>query len=212
MVDQFISVVVVLFFIINPIGLIPVFVALTADTPDTFKRRMAIKGVFIGTIILLMFAIIGESILSSLGISLPVFRTGGGVILLITALNMVFEKRHQRNIKAAEDNQPEIDLDEESLEDVSVFPIATLFLSGPGAITTTMLLMETHGSQMGGQFLVLGSITLVMLITLVALLLANELAKFLPEVITVVISRILGLLLVALAVQFIFDGIKQTFF
>lgn len=196
----------ILFLLINPIGLTPVFLALTSGTPDDYKQRMAIKSTVISWFLLLSFAFLGNSVLTALGISLEAFRVGGGLLLTSTGFRMVLETRQQRNKEKAEKHHPT------SLEDISVFPIATLFIAGPGAITAILLMMNEHGGTLIGKGMIVGAITLIIVLVATVFLLSAKLSKFMPETITSVISRVLGILLISLGVQFVFDGILSTFF
>lgn len=206
MLESFLSVLLILFLLINPIGLTPVFLALTSGTPDDYKQRMAIKSTVISWFLLLSFAFLGNSVLTALGISLEAFRVGGGLLLTSTGFRMVLETRQQRNKEKAEKHHPT------SLEDISVFPIATLFIAGPGAITAILLMMNEHGGTLIGKGMIVGAITLIIVLVATVFLLSAKLSKFMPETITSVISRVLGILLISLGVQFVFDGILSTFF
>ncbi len=205
MLDNFFSVLLVLVLLINPIGLAPVFLSLTAGAPDHYKQRMAIKGSFIAWTILLFFAFAGTPILQALGITLAAFKVGGGLLLGVTGFRMVLEQRQQRNkLKAEEHNQDE-------LYDVSVFPIATLFIAGPGAITAVMLMMNEYGNDWLGKLIIIIALTLIILVTSIILVFSAKISKYIPETITSVIGRVIGMLIIALSVQFVFNGITTTF-
>lgn len=206
MLETFLSVLLILFLLINPIGLTPVFLALTSGTPDDYKQKMAVKSTIIAWFILVIFALAGNSVLAALGISLEAFRVGGGLLLTSTGFRMVLEQRQQRNKEKAQQHHAA------SLEDISVFPIATLFIAGPGAVTAILLMMNDYGSTVKGQLIIIAAMTLIMLMVMAVFLLSGKLSKFMPETITSVISRVLGILLIALGVQFVFDGIMDTFF
>jgi multiple antibiotic resistance protein len=205
-IETFLSVLLILFLLINPIGLTPVFLALTSGTPDEYKQKMAIKSTFIAWFILVIFAFAGNSVLTALGISLEAFRVGGGLLLTSTGFRMVLEHRQQRNKEKAQQHHAT------SLEDISVFPIATLFIAGPGAITALLLMMNDYGSTLAGQLIIVAAITLIVSMVTAVFLLSGKLSKFMPETITSVISRVLGILLISLGVQFVFDGILATFY
>ena len=119
---------------------------------------------------------------------------------------MVLEQRQQRNKEKAEQHHAA------SLEDISVFPIATLFIAGPGAITAILLMMNDYGDSLTGQAIIIAAMTLIIIMVAAVFLLSGKLSKFMPETITSVISRVLGILLISLGVQFVFDGILATFF
>ena len=206
MLETFLSVLLILFLLINPIGLTPVFLALTSGTPDEYKQKMAIKSTVVAWFLLVSFAFIGNSVLTALGISLEAFRVGGGLLLTSTGFRMVMEQRQQRNKEKAEQHHAS------SLEDISVFPIATLFIAGPGAVTAILLMMNEYGNTIAGKSVIVAAITLIVLLVTLVFLLSGKLSKFMPETITSVISRVLGILLISLGVQFIFDGILATFY
>ena len=165
---------------------------------------MAIRASFIAGIILLIFALFGEGLLASLHIELDAFRIAGGIMLFLIALDMVFEKRTQRREERAEKVRatPEV-------EDVSVFPMAMPMIAGPGSIATMMLLMSrSHGTVQ--TLVVLGALAAVLLLTLLALVAAGPLMKMLGNRVEAVITRLLGVLLAALAAQYVIDGLKAV--
>lgn len=205
MLTDFLSILFILFLLINPIGLVPVFLSLTNGTPDSYKQKMAIKGPVVSWVILVLFGFVGEFILSSLGISLAAFRVGGGLLLGITGVRMVLEHRQKVQKEKAEALNPN------DLEDIAIFPIATLFIAGPGAITAMMLTMNEQTGNWVGQLMTIVALTLILFVVAVSFILSGKIAKYLPEGITSVITRVLGMLIIALAMQFIFDGIKAAF-
>lgn len=205
MLNDFLSVFFILFLLINPIGLVPVFLSLTNGTPDRYKQKMAIKGPVISWGILIFFGYAGEFILSSLEISLAAFRVGGGILLGITGVRMVLEHRQKVQKEKAEALHPS------DLEDVAIFPLATLFIAGPGAITAMMLTINEQAGNLTGQLMTMAALTIILTIVAISFVLSGKIAKYLPEGITSVITRVLGMLIIALAMQFIFDGIKESF-
>lgn len=205
MLNDFLASLLIFFLLINPIGLVPVFLSLTNGTPISYKQKMAIKGPVIAWFILIIFGYLGEPILTSLGISIDSFRVGGGLLLGITGLRMVMEQRQKSQKEKAEKLNPH------DLEDISVFPIATLFVAGPGAITAVMLTMNKAAGDVAAQLITIAAITTVILIVMISFFLSSKISKYLPEGITSVISRVLGMLLLALSMQLIFDGIKAVF-
>jgi multiple antibiotic resistance protein len=204
MYEIFISSFVALFVIIDPPGVAPVFAGLTQDTPAKHQRTMAIKGVLIATLILIFFAFMGEDFLSLLGISIDALRVAGGLMLFIIALEMVFEKRQERKREAAEKM-------DDFFEDVSVFPIAMPLLAGPGAITTVMLAVADSGSHTLAQLIVTAALIAVMLSTLIVLIAAGPVMKLFGPTVNAVTTRLLGIILAALATQFVLDGLKNYF-
>jgi len=204
MYEAFIAAFVALFVIIDPVGIAPVFAGLTQGTTNSHKRMMAIKGTVIGTLILVFFALLGERFLGALGISLDGLRVAGGIMLFIIALEMVFEKRTERKQEAA-------DKMDEYFEDISVFPVALPLLAGPGAIATIMLLVSDFEGDMLAQGGILAALGLVMLITLIVFFMAGRVMEFLGPTVNAVLTRLLGVILAALAAQYILDGLKSTF-
>ena len=205
MIELFISALATFFVVIDPPGCTPIFASLTAGAEAAHKRAMAIRSVFVATMILLVFAIFGEDLLRSLGISLDAFRIAGGIMLFLIALEMVFEKRTERRENRAEDlkSRPE-------QEDISIFPMAIPMIAGPGSIASVMLLMaRSEGVEQ--SLIVLGALALILVLTLAMLLLAGPLMKFLGHRIEAMITRVLGVLLAALAAQFVIDGLKASF-
>jgi multiple antibiotic resistance protein len=206
MLELFLSAFVTLFVVIDPPGCAPIYAALTAQADDAQKRSMALKACFIAGAILLGFALFGQQLLGALHIELDSFRVTGGIMLFLIALDMVFEKRTQRREERAEKlkETPEV-------EDVSVFPMAMPMLAGPGAIAAIMLLAgSAHG--MGQTLIVLGALLAVLVLTLLALWAASPLMKLVGAQVEAVITRLLGVLLAALAAQYVFDGVRGTFF
>ncbi len=204
MYEIFVSAFIALFVIIDPVGIAPVFAGLTQDTPPKHQRKMAFKGTLIGTLILIFFAFAGEPFLGALGISIDALRVAGGLMLFIIALEMVFEKRQERKREAAEKM-------DEFFEDVSVFPVALPLLAGPGAITTIMLAVADAGTNTTAQLAVTGALLVVMLICLLVFLAAGPVMKLLGPTVNAVLTRLLGVILAALATQFVLDGLKNAF-
>ena len=205
MIELFLSAFATFFVVIDPPGCAPIFASLTAGTPTSHRRTMALRSIAVASTILLIFAIFGEDLLRTLGISLEAFRIAGGIMLFLIALEMVFEKRQERRETRAEDvkSKPEH-------EDISIFPMAIPMIAGPGSIASAMLLMaRSEGVQ--ASLVVLGALAAVLVLTLVSLLLAGPLMKLVGYKVEAMISRILGVLLAALAVQFVIDGVRTSF-
>lgn len=203
--ELFLSAFVSLLVIIDPPGCAPIYASLTTGATAAQRRNMAIRSVIVAGAILLVFALFGKQLLELLGISLDAFRIAGGLMLFLIALDMVFEKRTQRREERAREirETPEI-------EDVSIFPMAMPMLAGPGSIASVMLLVA-RANNTQELLTVLGALAAVLLITLAALLAAGPLMRLVGEKIEAVITRLLGVLLAALAAQFVVDGIKQSF-
>lgn len=202
---EFVSALLVFFLIMNPLDLVPIFLSLTAGTPDAYKKKMAMKGPLIAWVILLLFGFLGDNILAGLGISIPAFRVGGGILLGITGIRMVLEHRQKSNRAKAEALNAHDDL-----EDIAVFPIATLFLAGPGSMTAMIINMNAAHDWVG-QFMTVLAMTMVLLTVMASFILSGKIGRYIPDDLISSIVRVLGILLIALAVQLIFDGIKLTF-
>jgi multiple antibiotic resistance protein len=203
--ELFLSAFVTLFLVIDPPGCAPIYAGLVSGATPAQARAMAVKACLIATAILVVFALFGEALLGALHIELDAFRIAGGIMLFFIALDMVFEKRTERREQRAEKVKatPEV-------EDVSVFPMAMPMLAGPGSIATVMLLMSR--SEGTGQTLtVLAALAAVMVLSLLALVAAKPLMKLLGKQSEAVITRLLGVLLAALAAQYVIDGIKAQF-
>ncbi|MEW4449228.1 MarC family protein [Qipengyuania sp. JC766] len=205
MIELFISAFVTLFVVIDPPGCAPIYAGLTKGATSAQRRIMAIRAAVIAAIILLVFALFGEALLGALHIELDSFRIAGGIMLFWIALEMVFEKRTQRR----EDRAEKIAADPE-IEDVSVFPMAMPMLAGPGAIAAIMLLMNT-AQGLDQSLVVLGALALVLLLTMLALIAAGPLMRMLGTRVEAVITRLLGVLLAALAAQYVIDGLRGAF-
>ena len=202
--ELFVSAFVTLFVVIDPPGCAPIYAGITRGASAAQQRSMALRAVFISALILLAFELFGKPLLGTLGIDLNSFRIAGGIMLFLIALEMVFEVRtHKR-----EDRVQHI-IEKPEPEDVSVFPMAMPMIAGPGSITTVMLLMSrTDGIEQ--RAVVLGAVGAALLLTLVALLAAGRLMALLGQKIEAVITRLLGVLLAALAVQFVIDGVRSS--
>ncbi len=186
-----------LFVIIDPIGLAPLFVAVTKNNTKAERRKIAFRSVLVGLGILAVFGIAGERVLTVIGISMPAFRISGGLLLFLTAIEMLFEKRTERR-----ENQAE------PAPDPSVFPLAMPLIAGPGAMTTMILLTGQHDS-LAGQVMVFGVMVAVLMIVLTMFLLGNMLERLLGQTGINLISRLFGMFLAALSVQFVIDGIRD---
>ncbi len=205
MLDLFISAFVTLFVVIDPPGCAPIYAGLTAGASEAQARAMAIRACLIATAILVVFALFGEDLLGFLHIELNSFRIAGGIMLFLIALDMVFEKRTQRREDRAEKVKatPQV-------EDVSVFPMAMPMIAGPGSIASVMLL-TAQAKGTAQTVTVLGALGAVMLLTVIALIAARPLIRALGERVEAVITRLLGVLLAALAAQYVIDGLRAVF-
>ncbi|MEH6791770.1 MarC family protein [Parasphingorhabdus sp.] len=205
MIELFISSFITFFVVIDPPGCAPIYASLTSNVPPRDRKIMAIRAIMVAAIILLVFAMFGEPMLSALGISLDSFRIAGGIMLFLIALEMVFEKRTERR----EDRAQEI-IEQPEIEDVSIFPMAMPMIAGPGSIAAVMLLTSQHDG-LDNAFVILGALGTVLLLTLIGLIAAGPLMRILGNKVEAVITRVLGVLLGALAVQFVVDGLNASF-
>lgn len=205
MIELFISAFVTFFVVIDPPGCAPIYASLTSSAPPRDRRIMAVRAIMVSAIILLVFALFGEQMLGALGISLDSFRIAGGIMLFLIALEMVFEKRTERR----EDRAQEI-IETPEIEDVSIFPMAMPMIAGPGSIAAVMLLTSQHDG-IDNALVILGALGAVLLLTLIGLLSAGPLMRVLGNKVEAVITRVLGVLLGALAVQFVVDGLNASF-
>ena len=205
MIELFGSALVTFLVIIDPPGCAPIFASLTRGSTPAHRRAMALRAALIAWAILMFFALLGRPMLQALGISLASFRIAGGVMLFMIALDMVFERRTQRRENRANsiEGTPEA-------EDISVFPMAIPMIAGPGSIASVMLL-TARSEGLVGTLVVLGALGCILLLTLAALLAAGPLMRLIGEKLEAMITRILGVILAALAAQFVIDGLKQSF-
>lgn len=197
----YITAFVTLFVVIDPIGLAPIFIALTPDMTGAERRRLGLRSLVIAAILLTLFGLAGEAILTSIGISISAFRIAGGLLLFLTALDMLFERRTERREGQAEGDGPS--------HDPSVFPLAMPLLAGPGALATMILLV---GENQGAGHVVMVHLMMlaVLAIAMMLFVLATPLARALGRTGTMVVTRLLGMLLAALSVQFVIDGLRGS--
>ncbi|MHA6299563.1 MarC family protein [Devosia sp. CAU 1758] len=181
-----------------------IFAALTKDNTPSERRTFATRGVLVAVGILLFFAVLGNAILDLFGITIPALRTAGGILLLLIAIDMVFA-RHSGGTGTTDEEEVEA----RQSHDISVFPLAMPLMAGPGAISAVILL--TTGAQSDLEFwLVLAAIVVILALCWLTLLIAIPIQRLLGLTGLSVVSRIVGILLAALAVQFIFDGIRAS--
>jgi multiple antibiotic resistance protein len=202
--EFFISALVTLLVVVDPLGLVPIFTSLTARLPAPARRRVAMRASLIAFLILCGAALIGDWLLRQLGIGLPAFRIAGGLLLFSIASEMVFGVRIVREAQTAE---AAVD---EQVHNIAAFPLAIPLMAGPGAITAVILLAgRGYGDpvRLGG---LLAVIAIAMLACLIAFLLGTRVSKLLGVTGNVVLERLLGVILAALAVQFVIDGVRAV--
>ena len=187
-----------LFVVMDPIGLAPVFIGLAGGRSRAEQQRMARRAVLVAGAVLFTFALVGPALLGYLGISLDAFRIAGGLLLFKIAVDMVFVHRER---------ETDAEKAEASLrDDISVFPLAIPLIAGPGAMTSVMILTAEAGKLPGGVLVVLAAVVLVLMLAYAALLASARLATMLGQTGVNVVTRVLGVLLTALAVQYVADG------
>ena len=193
------------FVTLGPIEAAAMFAALTQNRTTQHRRSMAIRGTLVASGILLTFAIFGDWLLGSLGISLAALRTAGGILLLLIGIDMVFARASGGFTTTNAETQ-----EAEHKQDISVFPLATPLIAGPGAMGAVILLSANAQGDLVTKLIVITALLAVLLITLLALFGATYIQKMLDVSGQHVFSRVFGVLLCALAVQFVFDGIGQS--
>lgn len=206
MVGLFVDTFVILFVVVDPIGLAPLFAAITQGGTAEYRRRMALRGTTIAAIILFAFVLGGAALLRLLGIGTPAFQIAGGLLLFLVALDMVFVR--QSGIRSATEREQR---EAELREDVSVFPLAFPLIAGPGALTTVLLMAGKHAQRPAGTVVVLVVVLAVLLLALAALLQAPRIMRVMGETGANVVTRVLGVVLAALAVQYVLDGLHAAF-
>ena len=194
-----------LFVIIDPFGVIPIFIALTRGDSKAERAKIARKATIISLVWLLGFAFVGDYLLDSLGISIPSFRIAGGILLLLAAIDMVVA-RHSGISSTTQDEQREA----LQRDDISVFPLAIPLIAGPGALVSAVILMREVEGDLLMQLGLIVVLVLVVLIMYVCLLMAEPLSKLLGVTGSNVLGRVFGIILAALVVQFIIDGLSQS--
>lgn len=204
MIELFLAAFITLFVVIDPPGTAPIFSSLTTGASAAQRRSMAVRAVIVASGILLAFAVAGEPFLRTLGITLEAFRIAGGIMLFFIAMDMVFETRTRRR----EDRAQKI-METPEIEDVAIFPMAMPMIAGPGSIATIMLLMaRASGSQ--ETAIVFAALAANLLLMLAALLAVGPIMRLFGGQVEAVITRLLGVILAALAVQFVIDGLRES--
>ena len=201
MVELFLSAFVSLFVIVDPFGTAAVFVTLSQKAKEEDKKRVAIKATIIASIILIIFCLIGHALLNYMHVSLPAFRVAGGLLLFVTAFRMIMGFHDPDQLESDKSVYKDI-------SDIAVFPLTIPLLAGPGVMTAA-LMFTTAAQNIMEYSLVVFVIILVQLIALCSLLGANALCKFFGPTGNGIIARVMGILLAAMAIQFIADGIKD---
>lgn len=198
-VETLLTTFVTLFVIIDPIGLAPLFVSLTRGMDEKTRSSVALRAIAIGFFLLALFGVAGEKLLDAIGIGIPAFRISGGLLLFLISVDMLFEKRSERREKRSE----------EALPDPSVFPLAMPLVAGPGALATMILLNSQNSGNIAGQVGVMLTMASVLLVTWIFFRLGGTIEKLLGHTGIVVVTRLLGMVLAAMAVQFVLNGLTD---
>ena len=206
MLDLLVSAAVTFFVIVDPLGNVPIFMALTSGRTAAQRRDAAVRAISVAAITLVTFGILGNYILEFLGVTIAAFRIAGGVLLLLLAIDMVLAR--QSGLRST--TKPE-DREAAHKDDVAVFPLAIPLIAGPGAMTSVLLLLGRVGHDWLGVALVLGVMLAVLLFNLAAFLSASWLMGRLGVTGVNVIGRVLGIILAALAIQYVLDGLAKSF-
>jgi len=201
-IDYLISALVTLLVVVDPVGLAPTFLAVTHGLPAKARKQIALRACVIAGAILIGTALVGDWLLRQLGIGVPAFRIAGGLLLFLVASEMVLGVRIDRQSKQAEEAL------EEHVRNIAAFPLAIPLMAGPGAITATLLLAGQAAGPPLALGILFGVIVAVMAACLLVFLLANRIEKLLGVTGNVVLQRLLGVILAALAVQYVIDGVR----
>ncbi|UBF29224.1 MarC family protein [Kovacikia minuta CCNUW1] len=197
---------VTLFVIIDPIGLVPLFLAMTKQETSQNRSRIILRGVIISGIILLSFIVLGQFLLDELGISLPAFMIAGGIILLIIGLKMVLEDEPEKQLMTTQPSP-----DEAATHDVAVFPLAMPFIAGPGAIMAVVLLTDNDKFTVSEQIVTAGVLLGILVLTYLILLTSEWMQQILGNTGVNVVTRVMGLIVASLAVETLLEGINHFF-
>lgn len=210
MLELFLAAFVTFFVIIDPPGVAPMFATLTENTSRSWQRKMAVKSVLVAAFIIVGFAFGGQWLLQKLHVSIDAFRIAGGLLLFLIAVDMLFEKRKERREERNEKVLTEANKHPNVFEDVSVFPLAIPLIAGPGAIASIMLYFAQY-QTITEKMIILGGAGANLLICFAVFWLAGPLTRLMGKTVATMIERILGIILAALAAQFLIDGIKGAF-
>ena len=206
MTATFINSFILLFVAIDTIGNLPFFLSLTEDVKTKKRNQIAIKATVIAFFIMIIFAYVGRYLLEAIDVSLDSLKIAGGIILMVLAIDILFEKRKIRREKKVEDA-----LDEKNFEEIIIFPMAIPFIAGPSALTTIILLIGNYANLPEYQISVILALVAALAVSLILMIGANFIVKYIPQQILHTTARVMAFILAALATQFIIDGIKASF-
>jgi len=206
MIEHLVKTFVVFFLVIEPVSLVPMFGALTRGGEPGYRRRMAYKSIAVSALIFVLFAVAGDYVLQVLGVTVNAFKIAGGLLLFLLAVDMVFARQSGlRSTTVREQDEARY------REDISVFPMAFPLIAGPGALATLLLFVVDTRGQPLALLALLGIIAAVLALTLILLLATNQVMRVMGVTGANVISRLLGVVLAALAVQYVLDGMQHAF-
>ena len=206
MFELFVDSLIIMFVVVDPVGLAPIFAALTHGETAAERRRTAIRGTLIAGAILVTFVLVGDSLLNVLGIGMPAFQISGGILLFLLAVDMVFARPSGLRTPTEREQR-----EAQAKKDISVFPLAIPLIAGPGALTTVLLMVGEQGDDPVVIGTVLAVLFVVLLATMASLLFSVRIMNFMGETGANVVSRVLGVVLAALAVQFVLNGWQEGF-
>ncbi len=201
--DLLINAFVTLFVTIDPPGLAAISLGLTVGMNTAQRRQVALRGVLIGVSVLIAFMMIGAALLNTLGITMEAFRVAGGLLLFYIAFEMVFEKRQERHEKSTERA-----ITRDDIHNVAVFPLAIPLIAGPGSISASILLAAQFSAPIE-RITLIGILLSIAIILYLALALADKVDHLIGDTGRIVATRLLGILLAALSVQYIADGVRN---
>ncbi|MGB3875620.1 MarC family protein [Shinella zoogloeoides] len=204
-IDLLVNAVTTLLVTLDPPGLAPIFLGLTVGMTRPQRKQVALRGSLIAFCILAVFALTGAGVLSLLGISIGAFRIAGGLLLFWIAFEMIFERRNERKEKTSE-----VAITRDHIHNIAVFPLALPLIAGPGAISATILLSGSFPSVLERTALI-GVLALCLVVLFLSLVIAERIDRFLGNTGRAILTRLLGVILAALAVQFVVDGVKSVF-
>ena len=197
---------ILLFVAVDPIALIPIFASLTKGFNKTDIKKIYIQATIVAFFILAMFYLLGTAVLDIMGISMSSFKIIGGLFLIAIAFQMVLEQRQSRR-----ENTAEVALDDASIQSIAIFPLAIPLIAGPGAMTTALLIAESNESNSIDIFINFIPIFIIIIIAALAMWLSANLSKMVGPTIIIVVEKIFGILLGALAIEFVVSGITESF-
>ncbi|WPE20290.1 MarC family protein [Shinella zoogloeoides] len=204
-IDLLVNAVTTLLVTLDPPGLAPIFLGLTVGMTRPQRKQVALRGSLIAFCILAVFALTGAGVLSLLGISIGAFRIAGGLLLFWIAFEMIFERRNERKERTSE-----VAITRDHIHNIAVFPLALPLIAGPGAISATILLSGSFPSVLERTALI-GVLALCLVVLFLSLVIAERIDRFLGNTGRAILTRLLGVILAALAVQFVVDGVKSVF-